>query len=157
MSSGLAPPLPSQPAPAQATTAGLTYVNPFASAQGPIARQTVPTISAALPTAPTVLSEKPFSSYQTPSPVSPYLNLYRSTNLAGVNDYYTLVRPMLEQQSYNQQIQRQLQSLQKATQSQSQSLYQLDQRTDYLYGLPSGGAHMNFQSWYPGFQPAGSR
>lgn len=145
---------PQQTIPAQPITPGLTYINPFASAQRPSLR-TVPTIQANLPTAPTLLTDKPFSNYRAPAPVSPYLNLYRSNNSFGaVNDYYTLVRPLLEQQIYNQQIQKEVQSLQSATQMQSQSLQHLDQRTDQLFGFPPSGSYMNFQNYFPGFQPS---
>jgi hypothetical protein len=51
---------------------------------------------------------KPFASY-TPSPtVSPYLNLFREDFEGGGDlNYNTLVRPMLQQQQINQQVQRQ--------------------------------------------------
>ncbi len=52
-------------------------------------------------------ANKPFSAY-TPSPTtSPYLNLFRE-DLSGNDDvnYNTLVRPQLQQQQFNEQVQR---------------------------------------------------
>jgi hypothetical protein len=51
---------------------------------------------------------KPFSSYSAPPTVSPYLNLFR-VDLGGGSDfnYNTLVRPQLQQQQQNQELERQ--------------------------------------------------
>jgi hypothetical protein len=51
---------------------------------------------------------KPFSSYSSPPTVSPYMNLFR-VDLNGNNNfnYSTLVRPQLQQQQMNQQLERQ--------------------------------------------------
>jgi hypothetical protein len=51
---------------------------------------------------------KPFTSYSPAPTVSPYLNLFRE-DLEGGGDfnYNTLVRPQLQQQQFNQQVQRQ--------------------------------------------------
>jgi hypothetical protein len=51
---------------------------------------------------------KPFSNYSSEPTVSPYLNLFRR-DFGGNDDlnYNTLVRPMLQQQQLNQQLQRQ--------------------------------------------------
>lgn len=51
---------------------------------------------------------KPFSSYSPGPTVSPYLNLFRE-DLDGESDvnYQTLVRPMLQQQQFNENVQRQ--------------------------------------------------
>jgi hypothetical protein len=53
-------------------------------------------------------SSKPFSSYSPEPTVSPYLNLFRE-DFDGTSDfnYQALVRPMLQQQQFNQQVQRQ--------------------------------------------------
>jgi hypothetical protein len=52
--------------------------------------------------------EKPFANYSPPPTVSPYLNLFREDD-NGFDDfnYQTLVRPQLQQQQFNQQVQRQ--------------------------------------------------
>lgn len=56
----------------------------------------------------TSLASKPFSSYSPAPTTSPYLNLFRE-DLEGNSDlnYNTLVRPMLQQQQFNDRIQRQ--------------------------------------------------
>lgn len=53
-------------------------------------------------------TNKPFSTFSPSPTVSPYLNLFRE-DLDGNSDlnYQTLVRPMLQQQELNQQLQRQ--------------------------------------------------
>ena len=51
---------------------------------------------------------KPFSSFSAEPTVSPYLNLFRDDFEGGSDlNYQTLVRPQLQQQQFNQQIQRQ--------------------------------------------------
>jgi hypothetical protein len=61
---------------------------------------------------------KPFTSFSPEPTVSPYLNLFRE-DFEGNSDlnYNTLVRPMLQQQAVNQQVQRQAQDLQRQLQS----------------------------------------
>jgi hypothetical protein len=61
---------------------------------------------------------KPFTSFSPEPTVSPYLNLFRE-DFEGNSDlnYNTLVRPMLQQQEVNQQVQRQAQDLQRQLQS----------------------------------------
>jgi hypothetical protein len=63
-------------------------------------------------------TNKPFNSYSPAPTVSPYLNLFRE-DLAGNDDlnYNTLVRPMLQQQQFNQQVQRQSLELERRLQS----------------------------------------
>ncbi len=72
-----------------------------------------PTMPAAASRAPSSLgasasASKPFSSYSSPPTVSPYMNLFR-VDLNGNNNfnYSTLVRPQLQQQQMNEQLQRQ--------------------------------------------------
>lgn len=53
-------------------------------------------------------SSKPFSSYSSSPTVSPYLNLFRTDLSTGGNfNYSTLVQPQLQQQQFNQQLERQ--------------------------------------------------
>ncbi|MFO0791077.1 MAG: hypothetical protein U0805_16580 [Pirellulales bacterium] len=54
------------------------------------------------------LRSKPFAAYTPQEPVSPYLNLFR-VDLNGTNqfNYSTLVRPQLQQQQTNEQLERQ--------------------------------------------------
>lgn len=52
---------------------------------------------------------RPFANYSSPQAVSPYMNLFRSnTSLGTAGNYYTLVRPQIEQQRVNQQLSRQI-------------------------------------------------
>ena len=59
-----------------------------------------------------VALHKPFSGYSPAPTTSPYLNLFRE-DFAGNSDlnYNTLVRPQLQQQAFNQQVQRQGQEM----------------------------------------------
>ncbi len=52
---------------------------------------------------------KPFSGYSAPPTISPYVNLFRTDANGAQNafNYTTLVRPELQQQQINQQLQRQ--------------------------------------------------
>jgi hypothetical protein len=63
-------------------------------------------------------ASKPFTSFSPAPTVSPYLNLFRE-DLAGNDDlnYNTLVRPMLQQQQFNQQVQRQSLEMERRLQS----------------------------------------
>jgi hypothetical protein len=63
-------------------------------------------------------SSKPFSTYSPAPTVSPYLNLFRE-DFDGNSDlnYNTLVRPMLQQQQFNEQMQRQSIEIAKRLQS----------------------------------------
>jgi hypothetical protein len=61
---------------------------------------------------------KPFSNYTPPPTVSPYLNLFREER-DGSSDfnYQTLVRPLLQQQQINQQVERQAMEMARRMQS----------------------------------------
>jgi hypothetical protein len=63
-------------------------------------------------------ASKPFSSYSPSPTTSPYLNLFRE-DLEGSSDlnYNTLVRPMLQQQRFNEQMQMQTMEISKRLQS----------------------------------------
>jgi hypothetical protein len=63
-------------------------------------------------------SAKPFSSFSPAPTTSPYLNLFRE-DFGGNSDlnYNTLVRPQLQQQAFNQQLQRQGQEMARRMQS----------------------------------------
>jgi hypothetical protein len=63
-------------------------------------------------------TSKPFSSYSPSPTTSPYLNLFRD-DFGGDDDfnYQTLVRPQLQQQRFNEQVQRQSMELGRRLQS----------------------------------------
>lgn len=147
----LRPPLATQ----QTQSTPLSYINPFASAQGAVSSVPI-TIQSELPAAPITLAEKPFVDYQPPRALSPYLNLNRqSDSLGTVNNYYTLVRPMLEQEATNNKVRTELRSVQTATRIQSQSINQLNRQTNSSYGTTPAAGYMDFQGFYPGYQAPG--
>jgi hypothetical protein len=94
--------------------------------------------SYAPPTAPA----KPFADYQPTQTVSPYLNLFSEfTGIARPENYFTQVRPFLEQQKANRRIGTELRGLQRDVRRRGQS-----------YG---GGSippyYQNLGGYYPGF------
>jgi len=95
---------------------------------------------------------KPFANF-TPRPaVSPYMNLYRADGTFNANNYYTLVKPMLEQQRMNQQFRNNIRGLQNTTRTQGSTLQQLDRRANQLQGTAQPRYFMNHRQYYPGLQ-----
>lgn len=90
------------------------------------------------PTAPV----KPFTDYRPSPTISPYLNLFNdSTGIARPENYYTLVRPFLDQQKANRRIGTELRGLQRDVRRRGQP-----------YG--SGSIlpyYQNLGGYYPGF------
>lgn len=96
---------------------------------------------------------KPFSSYRPPATMSPYMNLFRE-DLSGSGDmnYQMLVRPMLEQQEINRQMQRENQLLSRRVQSlATQSALSATEGTGLI---PTG--HQTTFGYYSHFYPAAS-
>jgi hypothetical protein len=98
-------------------------------------------------------TSKPFSSYSPAPTVSPYLNLFRQ-DLSGNSDfnYQTLVKPMLQQQQFNQQSQRQAYEMARRVQSiAAQGHYNMQGSKDQF---PTGHqtAFQYYGRYYPGFQ-----
>ena len=73
----------------------------------PTARPSV-TIDGRLPQAPAhTPPTKPFENYVRPSPVSPYMQLFRGDNAGGtIDNYSTFVKPLLLQQQMNRELMR---------------------------------------------------
>lgn len=93
-------------------------------------------------------AERPFSNYSRPPSVSPYLNLYRNnvdSNVGVAGNYYTLVRPMLEQQKTNRAMSQNLQRLQNQVQQPATG-----GGTGRAVGR--GGYFMNYYGFFPGAQ-----
>jgi hypothetical protein len=93
---------------------------------------------------------KPFSSV-TPTPtVSPYLNLFRE-DLGGNDDlnYQTLVRPQLDQQRINAQVQRQNMEIARHVQSLSAQRDYNPQGSESQYPTGHPTAFNNLGSFYP--------
>jgi len=86
---------------------------------------------------------KPFADY-TPTPtVSPYLNLFNdATGLARSENYYTLVRPFLDQRNTNRRIGTELQGLQRNARR---------QRGPHHGGGSLSQYYQNLGGYYPGF------
>lgn len=104
--------------------------------------------------------EKPFSYYQPESPVSPYLNLFRD-DTSGISNYWTLVKPQLEQQRVNQQQMRLNEQQRQVSIRQQQQLQSIalqyrnrDQGqvrpTGTPGGLPASVRFMNYGHFYGG-------
>jgi len=98
---------------------------------------------------------KPFSNYSPTPTVSPYLNLFRQ-DLSGNSDfnYQTLVKPMLQQQQFNQQSQRQNYEIARRVQSiAAQADYNMEGSKDQ-YPTGHQTAFGYYGRYYPGFQQA---
>jgi hypothetical protein len=97
---------------------------------------------------------KPFSNYSPAPTVSPYMNLFRE-DLDGNSDfnYQTLVRPMLQQQQFNQQLQREAIDT-------AQRLQQISAQADFnpegsKSQVPTG--HQTVFMYYGHFYPTANR
>ncbi len=86
--------------------------------------------------------QKPFGDYSPAPSVSPYINLYRPEGAFGAaGNYYSLVRPMVQQQQVNRQLSRQLNQMRSAMSTGTRSVG----RTGAI-----GGYFMNYYGFYPG-------
>ncbi|MGQ9505329.1 MAG: hypothetical protein ACUVQG_11620 [Thermogutta sp.] len=86
--------------------------------------------------------EKPFATFAREPSVSPYINLYRPEGTFGAaGNYYSLVRPMVQQQQVNRQLSRQISRMQSAISS---------GRGSAVRGGSTGGYFMNYYGFYPG-------
>jgi hypothetical protein len=119
--------------------------NPYGSA-GMVAPRQVPTIGTGPGPIPPMTSQ-PFANF-TPGPaLSPYINLFRNDRRFGaVNNYYSLVRPMLQQQQLNQQTDQSLRELRIQNRLQQSQLQQLNSQ------MPGaqGSTFMNYGGYFPG-------
>jgi hypothetical protein len=83
---------------------------------------------------------KPFQNLSYDPPLSPYLNLEREEQDTDLPNYFTYVRPQMEQLQLNQMQQRELQQLR----GQVQSMSSPTAGTQYQSMRPSGGAPARF-------------
>lgn len=140
---------PVRPLPPTATGGGTSVANPMslygaASALAP--RNQIPTIGTGAMRAPYVLDQKPFTGYSPGPVVSPYMNLYLGNNGAGiVNNYYSVVQPMLQQQNMNRQTEQSLRELRIQNRLQQSQLQQLNRQTPGA----QGSSFMNYGGYYP--------
>lgn len=122
-----------------------SYVSPGVSATGTPAMNGLPQASAAL-------AKKPFSDYEPPPAMSPWFELYRPNALGTINNYYTRVRPKVEQLDINARNKQELRSLDNAARAQTSSVNRLRQQTEVLQGTSRPSYYMNLQQYYPGLQ-----
>jgi hypothetical protein len=102
--------------------------------------------------APAVGSERAFGNYQPTSPISPYMSLYAPRTL-GVDNYNAYVRPQLEQQAFNQQIEARFRALQPGQVPADAAGRSFDQL--YTTGPEKAGAtFMSLQPYYPNYPNA---
>lgn len=140
---------PVRPLPPTVTSGGTSVANPMslygpASAVAP--RNQIPTIGTGAVRAPYVLDQKPFTGFSPGPAVSPYMNLYLGNNSAGiVNNYYSVVKPMLQQQNTNRQTEQSLRELRIQNRLQQSQLQQLNRQ------MPGaqGSSFMNYGGYYP--------
>jgi len=111
----------------------------------------VPTFGTVQPAAPTAAYEKPFSDYTPPSVYSPYMNLYRFNPRGPIDNYYSLVRPFVMQNTFNQQYSRRLQDLQMNNRLQQTIIQRLQQQNQIQQGTYQPGYFMNHGSFFPGY------
>ena len=98
--------------------------------------------------APAVGKEKAFGGYQPTSPISPYMGLYAPRTL-GIDNYNAYVRPQLQQQAFNQQVDTNFRALETERTQQDAS-----RSFDQLYSTGPGtssATFMNFQPYYPSY------
>jgi hypothetical protein len=95
-------------------------------------------------------AEKPFSRYQSPSGVSPYLNLFRRGS-GSADNYNTLVRPQFEQRYLNQQFGHDIGGLEQTGHMQGLNLQQLNQEYRTPQNVTTPQYYMNLGNYYPGY------
>ena len=94
---------------------------------------------------------KPFSSYSPAPAVSPYMDLYRR-DTGGADNYYSFVRPRLDQRRANQVLGGEIRGLQSNQRLQSHAVQKLGKATDRAQtGTMAPEYYQNFGSFYPGF------
>jgi len=99
---------------------------------------------------PALAGTKPFSSYRTTTGVSPYLNLFRTNGFDGIDNYNTLVRPMVEQSYLNRRVSGQLQGLQSSRVRQDSSIRRIGEATSTLQGHGTPQFYQNSKGYFPG-------
>lgn len=107
---------------------------------------------------------KPFKDYTRTSPYSPYMSLFREQDSdRGINNYYSYVKPALDQKKQNRQNTRSISGLQQSAQYQGLTIQQLNQQNAARQrpGSVIPGANvqprlpatfMNTQQYYPGMR-----
>jgi hypothetical protein len=103
--------------------------------------------------APAQSTSKAFSgvSGSSSSGISPYMNLFRSGNNNGtIDNYSTLVRPVLDQQRANLKFGADIHGLENSTHVQGLNIQQLNRETQTLQGVNATQYFMNYGDYYQG-------
>jgi hypothetical protein len=103
-------------------------------------------------------AQRPFGNYRPGPQLSPYLYLYRSSP-TGIDSYNLFVRPAIEQQTFNRQVETQVHTIQTEAVLQTGTSTQGTQYGNAIQmnlfpgavQTPSAASFMNYQSYYPGF------
>lgn len=139
--------------------AALPPAAPTPIAQGDVVGRRPPavrpaaTIDGRLPRSPTpTLPAKPFANFVPPSPVSPYMNLFRTDNAGGtIDNYSTLVKPLLQQQRMNRVTmynRSRLDALEPSLRRNERNLDRIHRRTQMLEGrLPTTRTSSRFMNY----------
>jgi hypothetical protein len=98
----------------------------------------------------TIAGKKPFSSYRTTTGVTPYLNLFRTNGFDGIDNYNTLVRPMVEQSYLNRRVSGEIRGLQSSRVRQDTSIRRIGEATTTLQGYGTPQYYQNPKGYYPG-------
>lgn len=88
--------------------------------------------------------KKPHTGFQQSSPVSPYMEIYRRGNAGMVDNYTSLVRPMLDQQAQNRQFQSDIGNVQDALRQPARQVSPQGQDAG------QGGYFIDYRGYYPG-------
>jgi len=96
------------------------------------------------------LNTKPFASFTPSSGVSPYLNMYRSSQ-SQVDNYQTLVRPQIQEQAQGQRFGGEIRGLQSAARLQGTALQRLGKMNQLEQGTMAPEFFNNYQTFYPVF------
>jgi flagellar basal body-associated protein FliL len=96
-------------------------------------------------------TRRPFDDYTPPSSVSPYMNLINNNNTNSSTglylNYQLMVKPQLEQRSYNQQSAAAIRQMQQQVQSGSSP--QGADRNQKLRATGHAATRMNYSHYYP--------
>jgi len=80
------------------------------------------------------------------------MNLFRPDNdLGTINNYYSLVKPLVDQQNANAMFGGQIRGLQNSNYLQGTAIQQIGRETQALQGIATPQYFMNYQEYYPGF------
>ena len=90
--------------------------------------------------------DRPFEHYQAPSHISPYMQLYRTDNILGIDNYNMYVKPAIEAEQQRIEMQNQLDTLQQQQQAQMQQNPQLFQQNPQSTQSVSGAVYGNINS-----------